>query len=309
MSSDSTFEVRSPLDWDWKLADVALGDALTADAAVTAAVDAFPDWSGALRRGAGRALHRLADLIDDNIECRCRSRVRRHGDAPGEPRARGYTGVLRTSATTPTCQRYQGRRWSSKGTDNQVQRMPAGPAVIITPWNAPWILSTWKLAPALAAGNTVILKAGGVGAALGLGARRPRRSKPGCPPGVLNVVQGIGRGGRRGSGVGPPGPPHLVHRVAGDGAAHRGVGSPQHRPLHRRVGRQGTVSRVRRLRPRSGGEGRPPCNTTTRARSVSPVPVSSSRDRVSTEFLSCSAGSFDEHVLGDSRTRRPRSAR
>ena len=46
VSSDSTFEVRSPLDWDWKLADIARGDALTADAAVTAAVDAFPGWAG-----------------------------------------------------------------------------------------------------------------------------------------------------------------------------------------------------------------------------------------------------------------------
>jgi betaine-aldehyde dehydrogenase/5-carboxymethyl-2-hydroxymuconic-semialdehyde dehydrogenase len=43
--SDETFEVRSPLDWDWLLADVARGDALTADLAVTAAVDAFPAWS------------------------------------------------------------------------------------------------------------------------------------------------------------------------------------------------------------------------------------------------------------------------
>ena len=42
VGSDSTFEVRSPLDWEWKLADVARGDALTADRAVTAAVDAFP---------------------------------------------------------------------------------------------------------------------------------------------------------------------------------------------------------------------------------------------------------------------------
>ena len=45
VASDTTFEVRSPLDWEWKLADVARGDALTADAAITAAIDAFPEWS------------------------------------------------------------------------------------------------------------------------------------------------------------------------------------------------------------------------------------------------------------------------
>jgi acyl-CoA reductase-like NAD-dependent aldehyde dehydrogenase len=53
---------------------------------------------------------------------------------------------------------HEERVWSSKGTRNRVVRMPAGPAVIITPWNAPWLLSTWKLAPALAAGNPVVLK-------------------------------------------------------------------------------------------------------------------------------------------------------
>ena len=48
--------------------------------------------------------------------------------------------------------------WDPKGTENLVQRMPAGPAVVITPWNAPFMLSTWKLAPAFAAGNSVIHK-------------------------------------------------------------------------------------------------------------------------------------------------------
>jgi betaine-aldehyde dehydrogenase/5-carboxymethyl-2-hydroxymuconic-semialdehyde dehydrogenase len=42
--SADAFEVRSPLDWDWLLANVARGDALTADQAVTAAVEAFPGW-------------------------------------------------------------------------------------------------------------------------------------------------------------------------------------------------------------------------------------------------------------------------
>ena len=45
VDSEKTFEVRSPLDWEWKLADVARGDALTADMAVTAAVDAFSGWA------------------------------------------------------------------------------------------------------------------------------------------------------------------------------------------------------------------------------------------------------------------------
>src|SRR4029078_6450407 len=53
---------------------------------------------------------------------------------------------------------YEERVWESNGTPTRVVRMPSGPAVVITPWNAPFMLSTWKTAPALAAGCTVILK-------------------------------------------------------------------------------------------------------------------------------------------------------
>jgi betaine-aldehyde dehydrogenase/5-carboxymethyl-2-hydroxymuconic-semialdehyde dehydrogenase len=69
--------------------------------------------------------------------------------------------------------------------------MPAGPAVIITPWNAPWLLSTWKLAPALAAGNPVILKPA-EWAPLSASLLADLAEEAEMPPGVLNIVQGIG---------------------------------------------------------------------------------------------------------------------
>jgi betaine-aldehyde dehydrogenase/5-carboxymethyl-2-hydroxymuconic-semialdehyde dehydrogenase len=83
------------------------------------------------------------------------------------------------------------RVWSSKGTDNRVIRMPAGPAVIITPWNAPFMLSTWKCAPALAAGNTVILKPA-EWSPLSASMLGDLIDKAGFPPGVFNIVQGLG---------------------------------------------------------------------------------------------------------------------
>jgi betaine-aldehyde dehydrogenase/5-carboxymethyl-2-hydroxymuconic-semialdehyde dehydrogenase len=83
------------------------------------------------------------------------------------------------------------RKWSSKGTNNTVQRMPAGPAVIITPWNAPWLLSTWKIAPALAAGNTVILKPA-EWSPLSASLLADLAAEARIPPGVLNIVLGIG---------------------------------------------------------------------------------------------------------------------
>jgi betaine-aldehyde dehydrogenase/5-carboxymethyl-2-hydroxymuconic-semialdehyde dehydrogenase len=63
--------------------------------------------------------------------------------------------------------------------------------VIITPWNAPWLLSTWKLAPALAAGNTVILKPA-EWAPLSASLLADLAHEAGIPPGVLNIVQGVG---------------------------------------------------------------------------------------------------------------------
>jgi betaine-aldehyde dehydrogenase/5-carboxymethyl-2-hydroxymuconic-semialdehyde dehydrogenase len=192
VGSPHTFEVRSPLDWDWKLADVARGDALTADRAVTAAIDAFPAWLALSPGERAGLLHRLADLIDENIddlatvECAdmamllesLRARVIHRG-------AENFRNYADLAAD------YEGRRWSSKGTDNLVQRMPAGPAVIITPWNAPWLLFTWKLAPALAAGNPVILKPA-EWAPLSASTLADLAGQAGLPPGVLNVVQGVG---------------------------------------------------------------------------------------------------------------------
>lgn len=192
VASKETFEVRSPLDWDWKLADVARGDALTADAAVTAAGRAFEVWSGLSPARRADLLHRLADLIDDNIddlavvECVDMAMLLESLQARvihrGAENLRNYADLAAG---------YEPRHWSSKGTENRVLRMPAGPAVIITPWNAPWILSTWKIAPALAAGNTVILKPA-EWAPLSASLLADLADEAGLPPGVLNVVQGIG---------------------------------------------------------------------------------------------------------------------
>jgi len=86
---------------------------------------------------------------------------------------------------------YRGREWSSNGTANRVVRMPAGPAAVITPWNAPFMLSTWKTAPALAAGCTVVLKPA-EWSPLSCSLLADLFVEAGFPPGVFNVVQGMG---------------------------------------------------------------------------------------------------------------------
>lgn len=192
IASDKRFETRSPLDWDWKLAEVARGDALTADLAINAAVAAFPDWAAIGPDRRAEILHRLADLIDANIpeiatvECVDMAMLLESLEARvihrGAENFRNYANLVTN---------YEERVWSSKGTANRVMRMSAGPAVIITPWNAPWTLSTWKVAPALAAGNTVILKPA-EWSPLSASLLADLADEAGIPPGVLNIVQGIG---------------------------------------------------------------------------------------------------------------------
>jgi acyl-CoA reductase-like NAD-dependent aldehyde dehydrogenase len=192
VGSAGTFEVRSPLDWSWKLADVARGDTEVARAAVGAAVDAFPGWAGIGVAERARHLHALADAIDANaeriaqVECADMAMLLRSLRARVVAR-----GALNLRNYADLAVEHEERVWSSKGTENRVLRQPAGPAVIITPWNAPWLLSTWKLAPALAAGNPVILKPA-EWSPLSASVLADLADEAGMPPGVLNVVQGIG---------------------------------------------------------------------------------------------------------------------
>lgn len=192
VGSVDTFEVRSPLDWNWKLADVARGGSAEAEAAVDAALRAFPAWSALSAEDRGRYLHRLAVLIDRevesiaHVECLDMAMLEESLRLRVIPRgARNFRAYADLAAA------YEPRRWSSNGTANAVLRMPAGPTVVITPWNAPFMLSTWKCAPALAAGNTVILKPA-EWSPLSCSMLMDLVDEAGFPPGVFNLVQGLG---------------------------------------------------------------------------------------------------------------------
>ncbi len=192
-ASERTFETRSPLDWDnMLLAEVARGDPRTADAAVAAAVDGFAAWSSLGTAERAETLHRLADLIEDStaeiarVECLdmgfLEESMRLRLVARGAENFRLYADLAAAHAE---------RRWRAKDMDNRVQRMPAGPAVVITPWNAPFMLATWKLAPALAAGNSVIHKPA-EWSPLSAALLAELATEAGIPAGAYNLVQGIG---------------------------------------------------------------------------------------------------------------------
>lgn len=191
VAGDRRFEDISPIDGQ-VIAEVAHAGEAEVDQAVRTAHDAFPEWAALGPAGRSSYLHRLADLIDANVDRLAavenadmamllrslRARVISRG-------ARNYRSYADLAVA------YEERDWRSQGTWNRVQRMPAGPAAVITPWNAPFMLSTWKTAPALAAGCTVVLKPA-EWSPLSCSLLADLISEAGFPPGVFNIIQGFG---------------------------------------------------------------------------------------------------------------------
>ncbi len=191
VASERRFEDVSPIDGR-VISEISRAGREEVDRAVRAAHDAFPGWAELGAAGRAPYLRRLADLIDANIDRLAavenadmamllrslKARVIARG-------ARNYRSYADLAAA------YEERDWRSQGTWNRVQRMPAGPAAVITPWNAPFMLSTWKTAPALAAGCTVILKPA-EWSPLSCSLLGDLISEAGLPPGVFNIVQGLG---------------------------------------------------------------------------------------------------------------------
>ena len=191
VASRETFVDLSPLDAE-PIAEVARGGEREAELAVAAATQAFPAWAALGPEGRAAHLHRLADLIDENVdrlaavECADMAMLLR------SLRARVISrGARNFRAYADLAVAYDERVWESNGTRNRVVRAPSGPAVVITPWNAPFMLSTWKTAPALAAGCTVVLKPA-EWSPLSCSLLCDLVAEAGFPPGVFNVVQGIG---------------------------------------------------------------------------------------------------------------------
>ena len=191
LGSAHRFEVISPIDQS-VLGEVARGDADDVDRAVRAAHDAFPDWAALGTAARGRLLHGLAELIDANVDALAAVECADMAMLLRSLRARVIArGARNFRSYADLASGYEERDWRSNGTWNRVQRMPAGPVAVITPWNAPFMLSTWKCAPALAAGCTVVLKPA-EWSPLSCSLLASLADEAGFPPGVFNVVQGLG---------------------------------------------------------------------------------------------------------------------
>src|SRR5690606_94627 len=173
-------------------AEVAAGGAADVDAAVAAARAAFPAWAGL--RNSERAAHLecLAALLESRIEDVARIEARDGGKPLALardveiPRAVANLRFFSHAATQFGSESHHGEAGL-----NYTLRQPLGVVGTISPWNLPLYLFTWKIAPALAAGNTVVAKPSEVtpaSAAL-LG---ELAVEAGLPAGVLNIVHGSG---------------------------------------------------------------------------------------------------------------------
>ncbi|THD84332.1 5-carboxymethyl-2-hydroxymuconate semialdehyde dehydrogenase [Aliigemmobacter aestuarii] len=196
MAGGDWFETRSPVD-DSPIARVALGTAGTVDAAAKAAKAAFPAWAGMSGAARQKILHRIADAIvaraDEIALCECWDT----GQAwrfMSKAALRGAENFRYFADLAPGAR--DGQALPSPDHLNITGRTPIGPVGVITPWNTPFMLSTWKIAPALAAGCTVVHKPAEFSP---LSARLLAEicHEAGLPPGVLNLVHGLGEGAGR----------------------------------------------------------------------------------------------------------------
>ncbi len=191
VASKRTFQNCSPIDGK-HLADVSAGGADEIDAAVGAARRAFPEWAALGPQGRHPILKRFAEKIRERVNELAAVETADNGSllmgniARVIPRAAHNIEFFADWAL-----KLGHETIDSPEVVNHVRFDPAGVAALITPWNAPFMLTTWKVGPALAAGNTVVVKPP-EWAPLTCSMMADVASDAGVPPGVLNVVQGIG---------------------------------------------------------------------------------------------------------------------
>lgn len=191
--SGKTFQTINPATGQ-ALAEIALADAADVDAAVAAAKAAFPVWSQTIAADRAALLFRLADLIDAHADSLAELetldngkplRVSRRGDLPYVTKHLRYQAGWADKiegATVPVTY------------PNQfvyTRREPLGVVGAIIPWNFPLLMAIWKLGPALAAGNTLVLKPAEQTPLTALYLADLIR-EAGFPPGVVNIITGPG---------------------------------------------------------------------------------------------------------------------
>jgi acyl-CoA reductase-like NAD-dependent aldehyde dehydrogenase len=173
------------------MAKVPRAGAEEADAAVTAAKASFEAWRAIAPGDRALLLLRMSELIGERTEelatLEARNAGKPIGDARGEIEMVGE--CFRYYAGAP--ERLLGQTIPVAGGVDMTFREPLGVVGLITPWNFPMVIASWKVAPALAAGNTVVLKPAELTPLTAIEMERIGLDA-GLPEGVLNVIPGPG---------------------------------------------------------------------------------------------------------------------
>ncbi|WP_343657380.1 aldehyde dehydrogenase family protein [Paraburkholderia caribensis] len=190
--SGETLATLNPHD-NSVIAEVAMANHADVDRAVAAAKAAFPKWSKMAGAERGRLLLKLADAIEANAD----RLARLESIDTGHPiRDTRHLDVPRTAATF----RYFGGMADKfegsvipveQGFLNYLTREPVGIVGQVVPWNFPLMFTSWKMAPALAAGNCVIMKPAELTPLSSL-AIAELMAEVGFPAGVVNILPGLG---------------------------------------------------------------------------------------------------------------------
>ncbi len=200
-------------------AHVADGDADDVEAAVAAASAAFPAWSSLPNESRARWLETLADALEARLEEFARAESRDNGKPVSLarevdiPRAVANLRFYAAAATQFASEAHH----MESGALNYTLRQPLGVVGCISPWNLPLYLFTWKIAPALAAGNCVIGKPSEITPYTAYLFSQVCRDA-GLPPGVLNILHG------RGAGIGQQIVEHpAIKAISFTGGTHTGA--------------------------------------------------------------------------------------
>lgn len=191
IADGAPFEVCSPIDQSVFGTMPEATDSVV-DAAVDAAAAAFPQWAALGAEGRLPYLLRFAD----EILARAEAFAQVESNDAGVLLSRLRHGIIPRSALNirwfaEAALKLQDKELVTAQAHHHIRHDPAGVCAIITPWNSPLMLSTWKAGPALAAGNTIVIKPP-EWAPLGGSLLAEAADAAGIPAGVFNVVQGPG---------------------------------------------------------------------------------------------------------------------
>jgi aminomuconate-semialdehyde/2-hydroxymuconate-6-semialdehyde dehydrogenase len=191
VKSETTFTDISPID-EQPIAEISAGSTLEVDAAVEAAQQAFPDWAAMPRSERAALLRKVADGIDARTEALARVETRDNGSLLRSHRRSVMPRVgMNFRFFADYVEKLEHPDGEIRGHRERITYHPAGVTAIITPWNAPLMLATWRIGPTLAAGNTVVAKPP-EWAPLTASLLADITHEAGLPAGVFNVVQGTG---------------------------------------------------------------------------------------------------------------------